>query len=540
MGFVKRVSLFLLLLTWSASWAQENRYMVFFKDKTGTPYSISQPEEYLSARALARRNRQHISITEQDIPVNTSYVLGVQNANAKVFYSTRWMNGVLVQCEETAIPQIEALEYVASVQLVAPGERPLPNGRKKSGSRIKEVKAGEINASQQAMLGIGQMHDAGHRGEGVWVAVTDSGFPGVDVHEAFSHLFSEGRLYSNLSHDFVHGGTGVFQYDDHGTRVLSVMAAYQPGQFIGGAYKASFLLFVTEDSPTEYRIEEYNWLFAVERADSLGVDIINTSLGYNTFDLPSMNYAKSDMNGNTAIISRAANWAAEKGMLIVTSAGNEGVNSWKTITAPADAENVLSVGGVISGGEKMASSSEGPSADGRIKPEVAALGSGVYVMADDGSILARTGTSYSAPLVTSLAAGIWQRYPDLTNFELIDIIKNTASQAESPDNRLGYGIPNFKAIVNKLEWKPQENLFEVYPNPVISDTVYISLADPETTNTALVEIVSMQGQLIVSKVVSFSWLNTVYTADCSALSSGVYFLQVSTADGLFTYKLVKL
>jgi len=375
----------------------------------------------------------------------------------------------------------------------------------------------------------------------VTIAILDSGFPGVNSAPAFQNIFSEQRFAPDVSYDFVHNSPDVFQYDDHGTEVLSVIGAEVPDAFTGGAYEASFQLFVTEDVPTEYRIEEYNWLFAAERADSAGVDIIHSSLGYYDFDDPAMNYTKAQMDGRTAIVTRAAQSAADRGIVVITSAGNEGtIASWRIITAPADAVDVLAVGGVNAALQKVPSSSIGPSADNRIKPDLAALGSGVKVVRATGQISTASGTSLAAPLVTSLAAGVLQRYPELGNKEVISLLRQTASQAKNPDNLLGFGIPNFRAIVNYQEGVAQTRPFEIYPNPLKDDTLTISPYDPDVIDSCEVEIISSQGQIIGRGTVYFDWLNRTYQADMSAMAPGVYFIRIHSEKTRHTFKLVKL
>jgi subtilisin family serine protease len=346
-------------------------------------------------------------------------------------------------------------------------------------------------------------------------------------------------LNENVSFDFVHRQQDVFHHDDHGTEVFSVIAAYQEGDFTGGAYKANFQLYITEDIKSEYRIEEYNWLFAAERSDSLGVDIVNTSLGYNDFDLSSMDYSMEDMDGATTVITRAAQMAAERGMIVVTSAGNEGNKSWQIVTAPADAVDVLAVGAVNSLGERTAISSKGPTADNRIKPDVVALGSATAVIKSTGAPGSASGTSLASPLVASLAAGVWQRYPEMTNLEVIDILRKSASQAINPDNFLGYGIPNFKAVVNLKEWTPQDEIFTVFPNPVL-ETVNIRPNNPEEIASCFLEVVSVRGEILTSQAIAFNWLNRTYTAQATDLPVGVYVLRIRHNNRIYTYKLVKL
>jgi serine protease AprX len=534
-----KATLFICLVSFTSG-AQENRYMVFFKDKMGVPFTISQPIQFLSQKAVDRRLKQGIDITSQDLPVRVAYVEGVRNAGATTFFSTRWMNGVLVTCTASLVPDIESLSYVDHVEFVAPPKLPA-GGRHGVSLRRKNHHSGFETESQLKMIGVDRMQEGGYTGDGVTIAVLDGGFPGVNSSLAFQHLFLEGRFNDSVSYDFVHGSPDVFQQDDHGTLVLSVIGANIPDAFTGGAYACNFQLYVTEDVPTEYRVEEYNWLFAAERADSAGVDIIHSSLGYYDFDDPAMNYSLQQMDGKTAVVTRAAQAAADRGILVVVSAGNEGnIPSWRIVTAPADAEDVLAVGNVNNQLQKSNTSSIGPTADLRIKPDVAALGVSVKVVNASGVISTASGTSLAAPLVTSLAAGIMQRYPDLTNKEVMELIKKTASQAANPDNLLGFGIPNFVAVVNYQEHVPQTNVFEVFPNPLTDDTLTISPMDPNLIDSCQVEIISAQGQTLVRRSVQFNWLNRTCKTDMSAMASGIYYIRVFSEQRRYTFKVVKL
>jgi serine protease AprX len=540
MGWNRLIILLALSFICAVATAQVNRYMVFFKDKAGTSYSTSAPKDFLSQRAVDRRIQQGIAVTEQDFPVNAGYVQGVAATGASVFFHTRWMNGVLVQCDVSMLTAVQALSFVDHVELVAPNARLQANGRKKNNKAIKAQEAPAKTQAQLQLIGLDEMQAAGYKGENMLVAIFDGGFPGVNTATPFHHIIQENRIDLVASRDFV-GNTGnVFQYDEHGTEVFSVIAANQDGVFTGGSYEANYQLYVTEDTDSEYRIEEYNWLFAAERADSAGVDIVNSSLGYYDFDNATMNYAKTALDGKTTVISQAAQWAADRGMVVVCSAGNEGATAWQIITAPADAKDVLAVASVTSGGARSGSSSIGPSADGRIKPDVAAMGVSTSIIRPDGTTSIATGTSLSAPLVTSLAAGVWERYPNLSNKEVIDVIRKSASQATNPDNLLGYGIPNFKAVVNYLERLPQEDTFEVFPNPVNHDTLTIRPFDPNQVATCHLELLSAQGAVVFQGETNFSWLNRIYTVNLAPVSSGYYFLRLTWGDKRFTYKLIKI
>lgn len=519
--------------------AQVNRYMVFFKDKAGTPYSISNPGEFLSAKAIQRRIKHLTSATETDLPVSPSYVDDVRNAGATVLYTTRWMNGALVQCDAALLPTLLALPQVETIEFVAPGARPVNGGRN---GRIKFKTGHQDDAAtpQLTMVGIDQMHADGFRGENITIAVFDGGFSGADSSVPFQHIFNEGRFNATVSHDFVYGGSDVFRHDDHGTQVWSVIAAFQDGVFTGGAYNANFQLYVTEDVDTEYRIEEYNWLIAAERADSAGVDIINSSLGYNIFDDPIMDYLPENMNGTTAVISRAANLAAERGIIVVTSAGNEGAKPWRIITAPADAEKAVAVGNINFSGIKSPSSSFGPTADGRIKPDVVAPGTLVKVIRANGTIGSASGTSVAAPLVTSLLAGVWQKYPHLFNIRLIEALKISGSQGASPDNALGYGLPGYQALSQYFDQDIEPLTIQVYPNPVLNDTLIIETSNPIMFPEVSYFVSNSTGQAISTGTARFTFNNPRYQVGLSGLYPGLYFLRIHANGKWRVFKLIKV
>lgn len=538
-----RISLLILFLnlSFSSIYAQVNRYMVFFTDKEGTTYSTLDPSEFLSERAITRRLNQGIDVVEQDLPVNSTYVQGVRETGADVFFQSKWFNGVLVQCDQSLIPAIENLSFVDRVEFVAPQNKlqKSSGGRTKFNLRKKSGKSGEETANQLGMIGIPQLHQDGYNGSGLIVAVFDAGFHGVNTTAPFSHLFEQEKIDLEASHDFVYNTKNVFSYDDHGTEVFSVIAAEIPDVFNAGAPGASFQLYVTEDADDEHRIEEYNWVFAAERADSAGVDIINSSLGYYDFDIVSMNYTKEQMNGQTAVITRGAQYAADRGMVVVTSAGNEGnVASWRIISAPADANDVLAVGSVDAAGTRSNSSSIGPTADGRIKPDVAARGVAVRTIGSDGNLTSSSGTSLSAPLITSLVACVWQRFPELTNLEVMDLIRNSGSQASNPDNLLGYGIPNYVVMSAYKVQREQRDLFVLYPNPV-SDSLVISAKNPESASDASLSILNTNGRLLLQQNMRFSSKEKFYQVDVSALPVGLYFLRIESGVKKYVYKIVR-
>lgn len=535
----KRILFMIFIFLAGITQAQVNRYMVFFENKSGTPYSISNPSAFLSAKSIQRRINQGISIQESDLPINPAHEAAVANTGANVLYRTKWMNGVLVSCDASLVSTIASLPEVRLVEFVAPNA-PANGGRLKSIKKRTNAHE-ESTANQLSMLGINTMHADGFNGESISIAIFDGGFLGVNSTDPFAHIFSENRYNALASYNFIQRNNNVFQYDDHGTRVLSIAGAFQENVFTGGAHKADFQLYVTEDIATEYRVEEYNWLFAAERSDSTGVDIINTSLGYSTFDLASMNYTPAQMDGNTAVVTRAAQFATGKGILVITSAGNEGNDvNWKIITAPGDGPDVLAIGNINGSGIRSSSSSIGPTSDNRIKPDVMALGSGTSVIRANGVVATGSGTSFSAPLVTSLAAGLWQRYPQLTNKELIEAIRMSASMSLAPDNFMGYGIPHYTAVKNYLEQIQQNELVAVIPNPVTNERLTIRPKDPELIRSLSFTLINLQGQVIEQRAVDFNWQNNQYTEDVSFLAAGIYFLRIVTAEQVLIFRIVKL
>ncbi len=515
--------------------AQSNRYIVFFKDKNNTPFTINDPQQFLSLKSIERRGNQQIAVIDEDLPVNPTYVAGVKGVGAKVFFTSRWMNCLLIEASTLFIPSIQSLPYVLKVELVAPGVK-LTGGRAKKWKNRSETSEESATISQLGQIGLDEMQREGYRGENQTIAVFDSGFPGVNVAAPFQGLYQEGRV--KFTYNFVANNTNVYQYDDHGTEVLSIMAAETQG-FTGGAYKADYMLFVTEDFTSEYRIEEFNWLFAAEKADSAGVDIINASVGYNLFDDASMNYKPSDMDGKTAIVTQAAVKAISKGMVVLCSAGNEGSNSWQLVTPPADAPGILAIGSITQQFSKSSFSSIGPSADGRVKPDVVALGSGTAVVKPNGVISSNSGTSFSSPLVASLAAGIWQAYPELTALEVYEAIIKSANQFMNPDNQKGYGVPHFNAVRNYLESKDLLEWITLHPNPVIGDTITITLRDPQG-DFLDVTIYDAQGRVLNESQLVITWQNNPYYYAFSGLSPGIYFFKLRTQSYSKVVRIVKL
>jgi subtilisin family serine protease len=537
MGVNRWMALFLFVP--AVSFAQD-RYFVSFKDKTNTTYTVSNPLQFLSQKSIDRRKKENFAAangfyaTEEDLPVDAAYVSQVKTTGAKVFYASRWFNGVLVQTDATTAASIVALACVNKVELVAPGSK-LVGGRVAAKQKKEQVKqAQELqNFHQLQMIGLDQMHAAGYHGEGIDIAVFDDGFKGVNTLPGFQPLFNESRVKAVFN--FVNNSTDIYSADDHGTSTLSILAGNLPGTFLGSAYKANFFLYQTEDVTTEYRVEEYNWAFAAEQADSAGVDVISSSLGYNQFDSPSMDYTYANLDGKTAIISQTARKAVLRGIAVVNSAGNEGDLAWKYIDAPADAEGVIAVGAVDAWGKHSLFSSVGPTADGRIKPDVCAMGSSDVLFTVNGCCSIGDGTSFACPLVAGLVADMRQMLPQSSVADIYDRLVKASSQYNNPDSVLGYGIPNFK-------WTeitpPTSGAVEIFPNPVKDE---LKILFKEVNGQSFeISVYNSTGECVLNLTELINWNNNPYLINFLPLSNGLYFVKVKTQHSVETKKVIRI
>lgn len=547
-----KVVLFFLAFVLSAQLvaAQTNRYVVYFTDKDNSSYSIENPSAYLSTKAIERREAQSIAISMEDLPVNETYVTAVDNTGAETYFTSRWMNAVLVEATAEQITSIEALDHVVKTEYAAPGQKlnGIPDPENTTRLDQEPSNLDNLNSDKQlSMLGANLMHQDDITGEGVWVAVFDDGFLDGNISAALSHTFASNKLKDVF--DFTTGGKNVFQYDDHGTKSWSCLGAKFNSTMVGTGYNADISLYVTEDVNSEYRIEEYNWLFAAERADSSGVDIITSSLGYSDFDDPSMNYSIEDLDGNTSIISQAASRAIERGILVVTSAGNSGNNSsWPYVSMPADVENIISVGAIDANYRLVSFSSVGPTADNRIKPEVVALGSGVTVVGrdvgnvNDNLILLGSGTSFAAPLISGFAAGLWQKFPSLTNLELRDLILSSSDNFSSPDNKVGYGIPNYNMAVGKEPLdvtRITDDLITVYPNPATGNHINLIIKKGSVPMPVKLKLFSQSGKLLNEKTIKKAKKGQVTEIAFNQSGQGIYILQIESKPYFKNVKILR-
>jgi serine protease AprX len=498
---LKLVSLWLGLSIFSDGFAQEKtfRYLLMFKDKQNTGFSMSQPEAYLSPRSIARRAKMNIKITDQDLPVSPAYLQQLKNQGIQILYPLKWVNGVVIK---TTASKLNAIKQLPSVKGIYKNMAldSLTNVTLNAQNRILDnTVQPDYGASltQIEQLGINVMHQEGFKGENILISVLDDGFLGVDLSPNLAAILQEKRLLATLATDPTK--KSVFVSGSHGSQVLSTIAAQVPGKLYGTAYKATFALAQTEESQHELLIEEANWLRGAEWADSLGTDIITSSLGYTKFDNAAYDHKYADLNGKTILSSQAAQWASQRGIICTISAGNEGGNSWKYISSPADADSILSVGAVDRTGIRTSFSSIGPSADNRIKPDVAAMGLSTIVSLTNGNISTLSGTSFSAPLIAGLAAGLLQANPTKNAWKIMQVIRQSGTIATKPDNLLGYGIPSFvraSKIINPILNNEPEILLDIniFPNP-LSTGQSIRIKHPYNASLQL-EIISIQGTVI--------------------------------------------
>ena len=533
---MKKNLLFLFLMCCQLNLLAQQDAWVYLSDKQNVATSIANPISILTQKAIDRKNNHGVSIDARDVPVNESYINQLKNAaGINVLAKSKWFNAVHVRGTETDINALASLGFVSSIDFA---DKSLNSN--KIIKQKKEVKFEETfttfnygDASIQIEMFNGdQLHLLDYTGTGMTVAVLDAGFPNVSTMSSFQRLRGAGNILGN--YDFVNREVDVFANtkNSHGTWVLSTMAGYIENEYVGTAPDASYYLFITEDDLNENPLEESYWVEAAERADSLGVDVINTSLGHTTYDNSNYSYANTDLNGNTAFITKGANIAFEKGMLLVVSAGNE-ANSG--INAPADSPNVLSIGAVNMAGEYASFSSVGSAVQPTQKPDVVAQGKASSIIGTNDVIGTLDGTSFSAPIIAGGITCLWQALPNKTNAEIMQLVRESASQYNNPDYFLGYGIPDLQLALNTAlsTGNVDESLgIKVFPNPT-KGRVYFKI--PSKENELFVTIYDVLGKQVMKTVIT----TVCNQLDLSLLSKGVYLSKVESKNLSKTIKLVK-
>lgn len=525
-------------------------YWVAFQDKVGTPYSVQYPQAFLSDKSMQRRQKNGVAITEQDLPVNPTYVQQVLSATqGRLHHTSKWFNSMTLDLTQldslgkvAALDTLSTLGCVREVKVLAEGpvrmshkyECPQSASSKSYAPWQDSTKYG-LGYRQIALINGHRLHEQGLEGQGMDIAQLDNGWQAVPLLPCFEHLYQENRV--KLVRDFVHPHSpDVYDGGSHGTWVLGHMAAIIPDTLYGTAPKANFYLFKTEDTNTEFLVEVDNWVAAVELCDSLGVDVINSSLGYSLFDDMDMDFHYNDMNGDVCRGSIAGDIAASKGILIVNSAGNSGDSPWHYLTAPSDGDSVLCIGAVDAWGQHARFSSFGPSYDGDVKPNVSSMGHETYFPVADTTVATGSGTSFSSPITAGAAACLWQAHPDRTNMEIFRAIEKSASCYAHPNDSLGYGIPDFwKAhlLLLSSDSLPNIQIKRVFPNPA-SDFITV-----QSTGAPIREarICDLSGRRLLTHAVSptatvYQHPDAIYLdLEVTSLPCGMYVLYIRTDSG---------
>ena len=545
--YMKRFSLVFLLFAVLELGAQvaPDKYWIQFTDKKNTPYNIDKPEDFLSERSIQRRLDYDIAVDEYDLPVNPSYLKAVEDAGAVVLNPSKWLNGATVEITDNSVlSAVKSLPFVKKTRVLE--DEPLKQMMKEKSLSLEKNDGAVESAvrnhygyayNQIAQLNGVELHDMGYRGEGMIIGVCDGGFTDADNHKVFESVRSEGRLL--CTRDYLYKNGNVFTESVHGTSCWSLMAGNVTEEYVGTAPMASYVLCRTEDVNRENVIEEYNWVSAAEFLDSLGVDVISTSLGYIFFDDSKMDHKYDDLDGETAVITIGSGIAASRGIMCVVAAGNDGASDFPYISAPADGKKVMTVGAVGADGERAYFSSVGPTSDGRVKPDVMALGYGVSVASLWDSYYDGSGTSYACPVLAGMAACLWQANKDRTAAEIIETIKNNASNVSSPDSKYGYGIPDMMRAFESLSAYENvvgdvKNMISFFPNPSNGKVTVNLNVDCDVS----VVIYDVYGKVLYYNDVcgeSVSSLSLVM----SSLKNGLYMVNVIGEEGSQTVKFIK-
>jgi hypothetical protein len=539
---MKKLSLLFIVFISAISFAQQDA-LVFLeaKDPAVVSAALANPISILTQAALDRKNAQGIAIDDRDVPLNETQKAAIEAATGiNVLAKSKWMNAVYVRGSETNINNLLNLDFVVDVEFADPTLNRPASGKQftKDKFEIENQTRPVYNygsaTNQTEMINVNSLHENDFTGQDIIVAFMDNGYPNVLSNPAYAHVRNEGRLLGY--YDFVArvespNGTG-----NHGANTFSDAAAILTNQFVGTAPDASYYLFVTEDDNSETPAEEAYWVEALERADSLGVYVTNTSLGYQGFDNSAYDHQYEDLDGQTTIGARGANHGFDKGMINVTSAGNQG-NDFGKVATPADAPGSFTVGAVDAGEQYVSFSSRGPNFAGVIKPDVMAKGRDAAIVNQNGNVSEASGTSFSSPIMAGAVASLWQAAPNLKNDVIMQVIRESAHLYNAPTDEMGYGIPNFGDALDALlllsvEDQMQENNFALYPNPV---TTQINISFPKSAENAEFALYNVLGERILQ-----TRINTMKNSiDVSGLSSGMYIASITSNNKTTSYKIIK-
>lgn len=546
-------SIIAIVLCFYAQAQEVGRYRISFTDKANSIYSIDAPEAYLSAKSIERRTKHSIAIIEEDLPVNQWYIDSIVALGGTICNVSKWFNSAVVLLDSASqFSAIQQLPFVQSVEWIAPPHKAQPDATALKRESFPDVPYeqfyndtinielyGDSYKQINMMSGL-QIHADGYMGQGMTIAVLDAGFLHVDSATAFAKAWQENRIVAYK--DISGAGVNVWKEGYHGMAVLSLIASYAPTKLIGTAPRAEYVLLRTEEGATEYRVEEDNWTAAAEFADSIGADVVSTSLGYSSFDDSTQNYTYQNMDGNTTRISKAANKAASKGMLMFVSAGNSGASSWKYITAPADSDSVISVGACYKNGVITNFSSRGPSKGASLKPDVVALGYYPVVMNNNGTLKSYgAGTSFSNPILAGMTACLWQEFYDLPAAAIKQALLQSAHRFFVADTVYGHGIPNIEKARLLLKTNYLKESFtkaDIYPNPFTEMFKVRTFANPDQNIS--ITLYDSQGKSVLHKEYEIKNISTpVEIPEADNLPSGFYLASIILDREQHVVKVIK-
>ncbi len=536
----KLLFLFTILLI-QQSYGQTQDAWVFFADKENVEASLANPITILTQEAIDRKQLHNTPIDVRDVPVNEAYISQIKDATGILVLSkSKWMNCVYVKGSQSNIEELLNLPFVVDVEYADKSLNLFPGGPIEDKFAIEnETNRVVYNyggaANQIEMLTGDYLHELDYAGEDMIIAVLDAGFPSVLTNPGFADMVNEGRLLG--TYDFQARSTNIDGTSTHGTKTSSDIGGFIQDQFVGTAPQASYYFFVTEYTPTETPLEEAHWVEALERSDSLGVDVVNTSLSYKGYDNNNYTHSYEDLDGETTFAARGGNIAFDKGMILVCSSGNSGDSGSPFPGTPADSKGVLTIGAVDSNGNYSSFSSYGPTTDGRIKPDVMAQGSSSAVIDTDGNVDYSSGTSFSSPIMAGVVACLWQSRPEVPNSNIMQIVRESAHLFNNPTDQMGYGIPNFEEAYNALEILGNENdfllsNFALYPNPVSSR---INISFPQQIQNAQFTVHSILGKEILTTQIS----STNNVVDIETLTAGMYIATITSNDKSISFKVIK-
>lgn len=543
---MKKIILLIAVLITSINYAQVEDALVFLeaKDPAVVSAALANPITILTQEAIDRKQAHNTPIDARDVPLNETQKAQINAATGiTVLAKSKWLNAVYVRGTENNINSLLNLPFVIDIEFADKSLNRTTSGRQFTNDKFEvenELQSRVIYnygtaTNQTEMIAADYLHENDFIGDNITVAFMDNGYPGVLTNPAYANLRNEGRLLGY--YDFAARVENPNGNGSHGAVTFSDAAGFLDGQFVGTAPGASYYLYITEDSD-ESPAEEAYWVEALERADSLGVYVTNTSLGYQDFDNPAFDHTYQDLDGQTTIAARGANAAFDKGMINVTSAGNDGYpGSFGYVATPGDAPGSFTIGSVNSSGDPSGFSSYGPTVDGRIKPDVVAQGTNAAVVDQYGNVTTSNGTSFSSPIIAGAVASLWSAVPNLSNEVITQAIRESASRYNNPTDKMGYGIPNFEEALDALlllsvEEQLQDTQFALYPNPVSS---FINISFPKNADSAEFSMFNVLGE----KILQTNITNLRNSIDVSGLPSGMYICSITSNNKTTSYKIIK-